>query len=442
MALIPEIPELRDVIKGDLAMTGDWVVASVQVNMSWPVYPQRVLYRGVELWILPVMKDHYPGVAMKRPKSINREDSERLIMRFLSAVSWVEKGGILLEHFTVGNLPRPVGLRQQRHGFGIQDDFNLAYLPAPDGEKAQLALALMREGRGLNHAAYAFLSFYRVLEVACPEGKKRGDWITAHIVQLQSQRALEALALLTTNNINDVGEHLQKSGRQAIAHARSKPIINPDDPEDARRLASELPIMSELAELAIERVLGVETQQTVWRKHLYELAGFKKLLGDDLVSLIAKGDLITQAVAFPSISVGIRKREPYKSLTKLQVASLKRQGSFVTLFARSSDKCFGFQCHLDFPNERLHFDVFSDLRANDDGTAEGADGFAELERFCRDYLCNGELSIENSETGELISRKDAFIPTNCYVDADGCNAKIEHWMVVAQERRNRNESEK
>jgi Methylamine utilization protein MauJ len=26
-------------------------------------------------------------------------------------------------------------------------------------------LALMREGRGLNHPAYAFLSFYRILEV-------------------------------------------------------------------------------------------------------------------------------------------------------------------------------------------------------------------------------------------------------------------------------------
>jgi hypothetical protein len=31
----------------------------------------------------------------------------------------------------------------------------------------------MREGRGLNHVGYAFLSFYRVLETAFPNDAKR-----------------------------------------------------------------------------------------------------------------------------------------------------------------------------------------------------------------------------------------------------------------------------
>jgi hypothetical protein len=55
----------------------------------------------------------------------------------------------------------------------LRQDFDLSYLPEPTDRKTQIALALMREGRGLNHAAYAFLSFYRVLEVALPDGKKR-----------------------------------------------------------------------------------------------------------------------------------------------------------------------------------------------------------------------------------------------------------------------------
>jgi len=70
--------------------------------------PQRVLYRGVELWILPVMKGHYPGVALNLPRSTQRIDGERLIMQFLSAVSWIEGGGIFVEHFTHGRLPRPI----------------------------------------------------------------------------------------------------------------------------------------------------------------------------------------------------------------------------------------------------------------------------------------------------------------------------------------------
>lgn len=49
-------------------------------------------------------------------------------------------------------------------GFSICEEFDLSYFPEPASERALLALALMREGRGLNHPAYAFLSFFRVLE--------------------------------------------------------------------------------------------------------------------------------------------------------------------------------------------------------------------------------------------------------------------------------------
>ena len=59
MSLIPEIPELKDVITGELAVIGKWVVASVNARMSWPVRAQKVRYRGVELWVLPVTKAHF-----------------------------------------------------------------------------------------------------------------------------------------------------------------------------------------------------------------------------------------------------------------------------------------------------------------------------------------------------------------------------------------------
>jgi hypothetical protein len=105
------------------------------------------------------------------------------------------------------------------------------------------------------------------------------------------------------------------------------------------------------------------------------------------------------------------------------------------LVTHSSDECFSFRCHLDFPNERLYFDILGDLAAHDDGTADGAERLAQLERFTRDYLCNGELRIVNSTTAELLSRKDAFIPINCYVDVNACNARVEHWKAIANARR-------
>jgi hypothetical protein len=66
--------------------------------------------------------------------------------------------------------------RDKERGFLIRDAFDLSYLPEVIEEKAMLALALMREGRGLNHVGYAFLSFYRILEVAFPKAKKRRPW--------------------------------------------------------------------------------------------------------------------------------------------------------------------------------------------------------------------------------------------------------------------------
>jgi len=439
MGLISEIPELKDVLAGELAERGTWAVASVDARMSWPVTAQKVQYRGVDIWVLPVTKDNYPGIALNLRASGKQEDeAEGLILQFLSTLSWIENGGVLVEQFTRGWRPEPAR-REKRFGFGIQDDFDFSYFPEPSDEKAQLALAIMREGRGLNHPAYAFLSFYRVLEVAVADGRKRGEWITAHIERIANPQATEIIGKLKADGVTDIGEHLQKSGRQAIAHARSKPIINPDDPRDARRLRAELPIIEALAMLAVEEELGVKTRQTTWREHLYELEGFKKILGPERVAAIAKGETPgdTTPITFPQLSIELRRRAPYKALANLQVISLEACGPVVALVAQSHDEYFRFRCHLDFANERLHFDVLRDIAGKDDGSAECAERHAEAERFIYDYLCNGELRILDSATQALLSRKDAFIPMNCYVNDEFCKANIEGWLAKAQERRSK-----
>jgi hypothetical protein len=73
--------------------------------------------------------------------------------------------------------------------------------------------------------------------------------------------------------------------------------------------------------------------------------------------------------------------------------------------------------------------------ARDDGSAEGAEAIAEIGRFTRDYWGNGKLRIINADTGALISRKDAFIPVNCWLDVNAANARIDEWRKRAQERR-------
>jgi hypothetical protein len=40
------VPELKDVLVGELAERAEWVVANVEPSSFWPVNAQKMLYRG------------------------------------------------------------------------------------------------------------------------------------------------------------------------------------------------------------------------------------------------------------------------------------------------------------------------------------------------------------------------------------------------------------
>jgi hypothetical protein len=437
----PEIPDIKAILVGELAKRGNWVVANIQTNSYWPVTAQKVMYRGEEVWILPLMNGFFPSVAMMVSHGRSRDHCVRILMRFLSALSWVERQGYLVDGITGGSLPRPMG-REKSMGFSLSDEFDLSYFPEPTDERALLALALMREGRALNHPAYAFLSYYRVLEVALPDGKARGKWITDHVDVLRDHQAKDAITKLRAGGAADIGDHLNKTNRQAIAHASKMPIIDPDDPSHGKRLWSEMPIILGLAELAIETLLGVETSFTVYTKHLYELAGFKDIFGPNLVAQIAKGEQLPErALAeIPTLNVQIRRRVPYPPLSNLVSHEVTQEGSIIHLLLQSSDGRGLISFGLDFAGERLLFEVFEDLQYSDDGSAEAAEATAEVKRFVKDYFGNGQLHIYNAQTGALLSRKDAYLPVNMMPNPEGSNQEIAYWCRLAQLRRQRRAS--
>jgi methylamine utilization protein MauJ len=270
---------------------------------------------------------------MKVPPGKSRAECERLLLHFLSTLAWVEEAGFLVDGVGGGNLPRPMG-RNKAVGFSICHEFDLSYLPEPDDDRAMLALALMREGRG----GYSFLSLYRVLEVALGRGwQGQVAWINGQVANGLHHRARSALEDLRNQGIIDIGAHLYASGRCAMAHASGEPIIDPDDPADARRLWSERPIMLTLAEKAIEEFFGVETRGTQYAKHLYELDGFKRILGDELTAHLLRGDDPAEQrnVDIPVISVLLRQKSPFEPLSNLAPKSMNRD-SPIPLFCYSN----------------------------------------------------------------------------------------------------------
>jgi hypothetical protein len=432
-----QIQELKDVLVGELRENGDWIVANVETNSFWPVNAQKQLFHGQTIWILPITHKHYPAVAMNRPASLERTDCEKLLMRFLSTLSWITEHEMSVVHgIGGGNLPRPLG-RDRTMGFSITEEFDLSYFPEPADKKALLALALMREGRGLNHPGYAFLAFYRVLEVAFPDGLARGAWISGRVMALADFRAREAVTKLTARGVGNIGVHLRDSGRRAMAHAREEPIIDPDDPADARRLFEELPIMVSLATLAIEEVFGVETRHTVYRMHLYELVGFKAILGEDVVTRLLAGESFSEdaTIDLPNINVRLRRHAPFTPLEKLIPVEAGRDGSLLFVRYHSADGTVEIQMGLDFDAERLEFDMFRDITCKDAGTANGAQTMLDIRTFLNALFCNGQLEIYDSDSGDLLSRKDAYMPMNMMFNDKAARAEIEQIQAIIEQRR-------
>jgi len=91
------VQDVNDIIVGELAERGEWVVAHVETDSFWPINAQKVSYRGETIWIIPQTIKHYPAVAMKKVAGQNRLYCERLLMRFLSVLAWVEQKGFIVD---------------------------------------------------------------------------------------------------------------------------------------------------------------------------------------------------------------------------------------------------------------------------------------------------------------------------------------------------------
>ena len=59
--------------------------------------------------------------------------------------------------------------------------------------------------------------------------------------------------------------------RNAIAHAEKEIFVNSGGVDDHFRLTQDIPLLRNLAVLAIEENSSIKRSQTIWHEHLYEL---------------------------------------------------------------------------------------------------------------------------------------------------------------------------
>jgi Methylamine utilization protein MauJ len=424
---IKTLQAIRDEEPG-LKEPGTWYVINIVPRMAWPIMAQSFYFEEHEIWIVPVTESAYPGLAVRNP-SLDSNEASAMLYRALSLISWLKDGGVVVEGHGGGSPLFPIYGNQQRTNMILQDTFDLMDLPVLESESAKLALALMREGRGLNHPAYSFLSFYRIVELAFPKGKARGVWMADAIGRIQDHRAEEALSKLADVVDGDIAEHLRESGRNAVAHAKLDPIANPDNPSDYQRLRRESPIIEALATMAIEEVFDVKTSHTIWNEHLYELRGWQPIFGSDLIALITEGKepAVDRKINLPYINLRLRRSEKFEPLENLKPIGWDVCDSKAHVQYLSVNGLVTVNLSLDFKSQRLIFPLEDGLQFIDDGTVEAAKTGKILTEFNHAYNGNGELQVWNNDDGSLMSKCDAFIPVNVIFNPKAAEAELDRW---------------
>lgn len=416
---------------------GQWVQCGI-TGMGFPKDPMQVTFRGRTLYLLPgkprpennKFGDLYPVVALEH-SGMSFEDGQRLINSFINSIAWVRRTGIRTAIFGGGS---------RLHGLGgkdakaiIDDHFELNYVPDPTDEKAQLALAFYREAMTLNSIAYQCLSFFKILNILLPDSKSQKTWIDANIDEarkLDPHRTCDWEKNIGLDPARDTpGSYLYISNRCAVAHAFNDPLIDPYDPDDRRRLANDLPMVRVLAEHFIAQEFGVKSDMTIYREHLYELQGFKKLFGETLVArIVAKEEVHTaEFPVVPALSVRLAFQDPFVTFEEMAVEVVDCADGRANLALNSTGELASILLVLDFNDERLDFEVFQHLATNDDGTLAGAQAEIDRLRFIDSYIGNGKLELWSGT--ERWSRKDAHIPLN--IDLGQTQRNYEEMIAVA-----------
>lgn len=237
-----------------------WVNVAVKPHFSWPNVQVEFVFEGRRLVLQPLTDALSCTVSLYDPNGLSFEEGGGTIYRFLSRLAWSMDGGVAELFINGSNNPaRPgqLGRGSYSHVPPAQiPPWEFLYLPQPKSEMAELAIALYREGMSLNSIPFSFLSYFKVINMLDADWRKQVDWIAKNLNGASYPPAKRRLDELMTSH-PDVGHYLYVSGRCAVAHAFSSPIVNPDNYADKKRLEDDLPLMKEIAALCVEKEFGV-----------------------------------------------------------------------------------------------------------------------------------------------------------------------------------------
>ncbi len=139
-------------------------------------------------------------------------------------------------------------------------------LSKPDSQKKQLSLALYREGLSFNKPIYAFLCFFKIVQLPFPKEKNPGsyeedvsklkEWIN-HTVK-HGKLGYTGYHWLKQFSGDDVGEYLVRRrhiAAHSILRSSADETVDPDLVLDVNQFRKDMDIIEELAKKCIEEFM-------------------------------------------------------------------------------------------------------------------------------------------------------------------------------------------
>ncbi len=237
---------------------GGWLQIGVRGGAIWPTNEVEVQFGGHTLLLKPATNDTEQSVHLNLV-DITHEDGLTLINRFLSVLSWCDDQGLENLFGWSGN-PCPVAVPRQPRMTGSSVAFPFGRV-LDTSDDAQLALAIYREARSINSVPYAFLGYFKILNIFWVDRWRNRtnelvDGIRTTLPLIGDQRALNRISQLSPIH-QDVPTYLYESGRCAVAHANTNSLVDPDNINDVHRLSADMPIIKAIAEHLMKQRLNL-----------------------------------------------------------------------------------------------------------------------------------------------------------------------------------------
>jgi hypothetical protein len=341
-----------------------WLTAGVVSSIPWPEDDVWLLYDGEEYFLHGVSMEGEKrnSPAISTPSSEAGTDSAlSRLYRFTSILGFFKRGYVdITSTFSSGYIMRYSSSHDSF--FTVTQAgkrrFDCNYMPIIEEDQVRRALAFLREGRRLRrvHEPYSFLSFFKVIESQLGS-RDRVSWIEQSLDRLEGEAA-KRVAELRADGVN-VNDHLYTSGRCAIAHAGlGGEVVDPDIPSDRRRIASDIEIISALADHYIKGEAGVPDEMDLYRAR-DRVTPWQSLMTPVALASLKAGGQVDKPEDLGNlngakVTVRLWPDAPAEQFQGMTLIPQETMPGVVKFIALNSRKSIVLVFAMDVPNGRMH----------------------------------------------------------------------------------------